>query len=247
MNGSYPGPWIQALVTPKPIACWSISKNENRCWGDDIEITVKNKLPHNGTTMHWHGIRQLNSFAMDGVNAITQCPVAPEESFTYRFKTQQYGTAWYHSHYSLQYGEGVLGPMTIHGPSSADYDYAKYPVMMSDWSYISLFERWTNTIENEKNKNVPGYKPKPGRGLDAAVLNGTIIDGKNPGKGYTLRFEKGKRYLLRLINTSVESAFAFAIDNHKIQVIAADFVPIEPYYTDRIVVGIGRSPIFLWF
>lgn len=83
-NATYPGPWIQA------------------CWGDDLEITVKNDLKTNGTTIHWHGIRQLNNAAHDGVNAITQCPIAPGESFTYKFKALQYGTSWYHSHYSLQ-------------------------------------------------------------------------------------------------------------------------------------------------
>lgn len=83
-NSTYPGPWIQA------------------CWGDDLEITVKNNLKTNGTTIHWHGIRQLNNVAHDGVNAITQCPIAPGESFTYKFKALQYGSSWYHSHYSLQ-------------------------------------------------------------------------------------------------------------------------------------------------
>jgi len=83
-NGSYPGPWIEA------------------CWGDTLEITVKNKLKTNGTTIHWHGIRQLHSVEMDGVNAVTQCPIAPDDQMTYRFRAMQYGTSWYHSHYSLQ-------------------------------------------------------------------------------------------------------------------------------------------------
>ncbi len=83
-NQSYPGPWIEA------------------CWGDELEITVKNNLPCNGTTIHWHGLRQLQSTEMDGVNGITQCPIAPGDTFTYRFRALQYGSSWYHSHYSLQ-------------------------------------------------------------------------------------------------------------------------------------------------
>ena len=75
-----------------------------------MSITIKNKLlcsdtvddPGNGTAIHWHGIRQLNSSQMDGVNAVTQCPIAPGEEFTYVFNVTQYGTTWYHSHYSLQ-------------------------------------------------------------------------------------------------------------------------------------------------
>ena len=53
-NAQYPGPWIEA------------------CWGDEIEVTVTNKLSCNGTTIHWHGIRQLNNVENDGVNAVTQ-------------------------------------------------------------------------------------------------------------------------------------------------------------------------------
>ena len=74
-NGTYPGPWIQA------------------CWGDTIEVEVLNSMKDNGTTIHWHGIRQLNTVAMDGVNAVTQCPIAPGKSFTYRFRALQYGSS----------------------------------------------------------------------------------------------------------------------------------------------------------
>ena len=78
-NNMYPGPWIQA------------------CWGDDIEIKVTNRLKENGTTIHWHGIRQNGTLDMDGVNGVTQCSIATNDSFTYKFKATQYGTSWYHS------------------------------------------------------------------------------------------------------------------------------------------------------
>jgi FtsP/CotA-like multicopper oxidase with cupredoxin domain len=98
------------------------------------EITVKNNLPFNGTTIHWHGLRQLGTLEMDGVNGVTQCPIAPGDSYTYKFRAMQYGTTWYHSHYSLQYGDGLLGPLTIFGPSSANYDEPKDPILMTDVS-----------------------------------------------------------------------------------------------------------------
>jgi hypothetical protein len=49
-----------------------------------------------------------------------------------------------------------------------------------------------------------------------------------------------KRYLLRLINTSFESTFVFSIDNHMLQVVESDFVPIKPYMTNSVLVGIGQ-------
>jgi len=93
-NKEYPGPWIQA------------------CWGDTIEVTVTVEEGfYQGTAVHWHGIRQLRSLEMDGVPGVTQCPIAPQSTFVYNFSAIQYGSSWYHSHYSLQYADGALGPL----------------------------------------------------------------------------------------------------------------------------------------
>lgn len=55
---------------------------------------------------------------MDGTNGITECPIAPGASKTYTFLLTQFGTSWYHSHYSAQYGDGVLGAIVIAGPAT---------------------------------------------------------------------------------------------------------------------------------
>ena len=65
----------------------------------------------NGTSIHWHGIRQWNTMHMDGVNGLTECPIAPGDSFTYSWRVMQYGSSWYHSHFSVQYADGLAGPM----------------------------------------------------------------------------------------------------------------------------------------
>ena len=49
-----------------------------------------------------------------------------------------------------------------------------------------------------------------------------------------------KRYLLRLIVTSFEMTFVFSIDNHLLQVVSADFVPIHSYWNTSVIVGIGQ-------
>ena len=124
------------------------------------EITIRNHLPYNGTAIHWHGIRMLNTTEMDGVNAVSQCPIAPGDEYTYKFKTWQYGTSWYHSHYSLQYGDGMLGPLTIHGPATAPYDEPVDPVLMTDWNHRSAFMDFQVELE--------GSAPK----MDSILLNG---------------------------------------------------------------------------
>lgn len=54
-------------------------------------------------------------------------------------------------------------------------------------------------------------------------------------------FQRGKRYLLRLINSSAESDFIFSIDNHLLEVITTDFVPIQPFKNESIHIGIGEQ------
>lgn len=60
------------------------------------------------------------------------------------------------------------------------------------------------------------------------------------GKYYTSTITKGKKYRLRLINTSVDAHFMVSLDNHVFQVITSDFVPIKPYYTNWVFLDIGQ-------
>ncbi|ORX97387.1 multicopper oxidase-domain-containing protein [Clohesyomyces aquaticus] len=198
------------------------------CWGDTLIVNVKNKLPDNGTTIHWHGVRLLGSNEMDGVNGVTQCPVAQDDSFTYKFKLTQYGHSWYHSHYSTQYGDGVAGPLLIHGPNSANWDYEWTPLLVSDWLHDSAFAAFHNELVGP---------PLPM--ADTILLNGT---GHFNGSGsyFNQTFVAGKRYLIRIINASVGLHFHFSIDNHILQVISTDFVPIKPYNTTSLSIGIGQ-------
>jgi len=64
-------------------------------WGDTIVVNVKNSLQHNGTSIHWHGMRMLNTGHQDGVNGVTECPIAPGDTRQYRLRATQHGTSWY--------------------------------------------------------------------------------------------------------------------------------------------------------
>ena len=150
LNNSYPGPLIEA------------------CWGDDITVHVTNYVKTNGSTIHWHGLRQLHTNEADGVNGVTQCPIANGETFTYNFKALQYGHTWYHSHYSLQYPDGVAGPLLIHGPSSANWDEAWDPILISDWTHRSAFQDFYIEL-GDATKGIPGRGPQ----MQSIVLNGT--------------------------------------------------------------------------
>jgi len=107
-------------------------------WGDTISVTLTNGLTSNGTGIHWHGLRQLNTVTQDGVPGITECPLAPGDSKTYTFKATQFGTTWYHSHFSAQYGDGASGSIVIDGPASSNYDIDLGPYPVTDWYYPTV-------------------------------------------------------------------------------------------------------------
>ncbi|KAK8195857.1 hypothetical protein M8818_007008 [Zalaria obscura] len=158
-NDTFPGPLIEA------------------CWGDTITIHVTNLEAKEGSTVHWHGIRQLGTNQMDGVNGVTQCPIAQNGTFTYKFNVEQYGHTWYHSHYQVQYSDGVMGPLSIYGPSSANYDEALEPIMMSDW----VHDNASVSFLQELNGGIPV--------MDSLILGGNgqryeVIVQANPLPGH---------------------------------------------------------------
>ncbi|KAG1794524.1 multicopper oxidase-domain-containing protein, partial [Suillus variegatus] len=103
-GGTHPGPTIVAQK------------------GDTFKINVTNQLTNDSmltsTSIHWHGLFQHHSNQMDGVSFVMQCPIALGHSFLYDFNaTDQVGTYWYHSHYGVQYCDGLQGPLIIYNPN----------------------------------------------------------------------------------------------------------------------------------
>jgi len=54
------------------------------------------------------------------------------------------------------------------------------------------------------------------------------------------KFTSGKKHRLRLINGGSEGLQRFTIDDHNMTVMANDFVPVEPYTTNVVTLGIGQ-------
>ena len=70
-----------------------------------------------------------------------------------------------------------------------------------------------------------------------------ITDGTpcTPNAGLSkFKFTAGKTHRLRLINAGAEGIQKFSIDNHILTVIANDFVPVVPYDTTIVTLGIGQ-------
>jgi FtsP/CotA-like multicopper oxidase with cupredoxin domain len=189
--------------------------------------------------MHWHGIRLLNNNIMDGVPGVTECPISPGKNKTYSFLATQYGTSWYHSHISSQYGNGVTGSIVIYGPASQSYDIDLGVLPISDWYYKGADALYSR-VNNPSNPFIPGQPGSPPTS-DNIFINGTNINPTGKGGKYaTITLTKGKQHRLRLINPSADNTFTVSIVGHDMTIIQTDFVPIKPYKTDSIYMGIGQ-------
>lgn len=211
INGQYPGPTLEAN------------------WGDTMVVNVKNSLQHNGTSIHWHGVRMLNSCEHDGVNGVTECPIPPGGTIQYRFRCTQHGTSWYHSHFSAQYGDGIVGALVVHGPASSNYDHDLGPLTLTDWFHETVFALNVRALHSTTGPPI----------ADTGLINGTI-KGDSGGKYHVATVQKNKKHRLRLINTGVDNNFHVSIDGHNFTVITSDFVPIKPYVTNSISINIGQ-------
>ena len=81
--------------------------------GDLVEVTLANEDVAEGVTIHWHGVDVPN--AEDGVAGVTQDAVRPGERYVYRFRAEQVGTFWYHTHQvsSTEVRRGLFGALVI--------------------------------------------------------------------------------------------------------------------------------------
>ncbi|KAJ1568496.1 hypothetical protein HK405_001315, partial [Cladochytrium tenue] len=128
-------------------------------WDDVVEVHVTNLLETNdGNTNQFHGISQLGSNAMDGMPGITQCALAPGDSQVYRWVAEQYGFSWYHSHFSLQYGNDMLGPLIVRGPATADYDEELEPLVVMDWYHADGKGQFNGSASYHETAVVAGKK-----------------------------------------------------------------------------------------
>lgn len=114
-NGMVPGPEIRVTE------------------GDQVEVICTNQMTQS-TSIHFHGVLVPNS--MDGVPYITQEPIKPGGSFTYKFTARNPGSHMYHSHHNAaeQVTKGLMGAFIIEPKDRGvdpEYD-AEYTLILND-------------------------------------------------------------------------------------------------------------------
>ncbi|KAL5809194.1 hypothetical protein ACOSQ3_029885 [Xanthoceras sorbifolium] len=218
VNGSLPGPTIRVQE------------------GDTLVVHVHNRSPYS-LTIHWHGVFQLMSAWADGPDMVTQCPIRPGTKYTYRFKiTQQEGTLWWHAHTSWLRAT-VYGALIIRPRSGQSYPFPKpdkeVPILLGEW--------WNaNVVDVENQALASGGGPN---GSDAYTINGKPGDlyPCSQNQTYKLEVEKGKTYLLRIINAALNNQLFYKVANHKLTVVGVDAEYTKPYVTDVVVIAPGQT------
>ncbi|MBM7790256.1 multicopper oxidase family protein [Tenggerimyces flavus] len=101
--------------------------------GDLVEVTVVNHLRSEGVTVHWHGLDVPN--AEDGVAGVTQDAIQPGHRFVYRFRADQVGTFWYHSHQASApaVARGLFGPLVVLPRTAPSTNVLDIPVVAHTW------------------------------------------------------------------------------------------------------------------
>ncbi|XXG76104.1 hypothetical protein AAC387_Pa08g0528 [Persea americana] len=218
INGMFPGPAIYAQED------------------DRVIVKVTNETPYNAT-IHWHGVRQRQSCWFDGPSYITQCPIQAGQSFTYEFTlVQQKGTLFWHAHISWLRGT-VNGAIIIYPKTGVPYPFPQphkeHIVILGEYWYKDLVQLESQVLASG------GAPPR----ADAYLING------HPGPLYNcsskdvhkIDIVPGKTYLLRIINTALNSENFFSIANHKLTVVEADGEYTKPFTVDHMMITPGQT------
>ncbi len=244
---------------PAPILRWRE--------GDTITLRVTNRLGVS-TSIHWHGI--ILPYQMDGVPGVSFTGIAPGETFVYRFKVQQSGTYWYHSHTAFQEQTGMYGAIIIDPAEGnrikADRDYV---IQLSDWTDenpMAVFAKLKKQSDYFNfNQLTVGefFQDVSDRGLGVALqkrrmwnrmrMNPTdladisaytytfLTNGTTPAGNWTGLFKPGERVRLRFIDSGTQSFFDVRIPGLKMTVVHVDGQDVEPVTVDEFRFGPGET------
>ena len=245
VNGQVPGPLLRMRE------------------GDSVTIRVTNRLRVR-TSIHWHGM--IVPADMDGVPGVSFAGIDPGRTFVYRFRVNQSGTYWYHSHSRFQEQTGHYGPIVIeprHGERHRSD--REYTVLLSDWSdadpewlYATL-KRQSDYFNFGKRTVGDFLGDVRAHGLKEAMADRTtwgqmrmdptdlvdvggatytyLMNGVTPVGNWTALFRRGERIRLRFINGSSMSFFDVRIPGLTLTVVAADGQDVEPVTVDEFRIG----------
>jgi CopA family copper-resistance protein len=251
INGTVPGPLVHLRE------------------GDHVVLNVTNQLMDTEhASIHWHGI--LVPFRMDGVPGVNFKGIPPGETYEYRYRIQQAGTYWYHSHSRFQEQTGTYGPLIIDPKEGEPFDCDRdYSVVLSDWSfedpetifrhinlmgdYYNFQRRTVLDFVNDVGKH--GFadtvadrmawgrmRMSPVDLADVTAYTYTyLMNGHSPAMNWTALFNPGETIRLRFINASTMTNYDVRIPGLDMEVIMADGKGVRPVTVHEFRIGVAET------
>ena len=215
-NGSIPGPLIKVP--------------------QEAEITINFKNDADvDSTIHSHGIRAENKF--DGVPDVTQKPVKPGESFTYKLKFPDAGVYWYHPHVREDYAQelGLYGNFIV-TPNEKDY-----------WAEVDREEAiFLDDILMLDGQIAQFNKDIVDHTLMGRFGNVMLVNGRDD---YKLDIKQGERVRFYVTNSANTRVFNFSIPNTRMKLVGGDNGKYErEEWVESVILGPSeRAVVEIWF
>jgi FtsP/CotA-like multicopper oxidase with cupredoxin domain len=232
--------------------------------GDTAEIVVHNQLTES-TSLHWHGLFLPNK--EDGVPYLTQMPIKPNTTHTYRFPIIQHGTHWYHSHSGLQEQIGMYGSFVMNKkPDDKTFrngidDLPTIPIILSEWTdykpenvhrmlhnatdWFAIKKGATQSYSEAikqgyfKTKFQNEWKRMTAMDVSDVYYDKFLING-NVEKTFG-NLKAGDKVRLRISNAGASTYFWLNYAGGKITVVANDGNDVEPVEVDRLIIAVSET------
>jgi CopA family copper-resistance protein len=234
--------------------------------GDTVTVRVTNRLSV-PTSIHWHGL--IVPADMDGVPGLSFSGIGAGETFTYRFKVNQSGTYWYHSHSRFQEQIGLYGPIIVERRDQNLKADREHVILLSDWTdidpehiyrtlklksdYFNFGQRTASDFFRDMREQ--GFsraiaersmwgqmRMNPTDLLDVSGYAYTyLMNGITPANNWTGIFKRGEKVRLRFINGSSMSIFDVRIPGLKLTVVSADGQEVDPVTVDEFRIAAAET------
>lgn len=223
---------------------------------EDLNLLIENRLEE-PTAIHFHGMLLKNDVAIvnevteeslrkqwavlgDGVPGLTQYEIKSQESYWQNVTVAEdtCGTFWYHSHYSVQYGEGLRGPIIVDCDRFDEHEKRvaeQYSMGEIAQEQVITLSEWYST----SHKDILSKLMSPTGGADPRV-DGSLFNGKQDNN-QVIKINPDTEYMrFRIISMSNGNTQVFHIANHKMVVIEIDGVLVQPVELETLSLATGQ-------
>jgi FtsP/CotA-like multicopper oxidase with cupredoxin domain len=193
-NGQVPGPLVRVRQ------------------GTEVVVRFVNgiDLP---STVHWHGLRLDPQF--DGVPHLSQEPVAPGDSFTYRLRFPDAGIYWYHPHVreDIQQEMGLYGNLMVSRRAAQRVRVHHEEVLALD-----------DFLVGDDGSPYPLGREAPSHALMGRFGNQLLVNGE---PSYALQVQRGAVVRFYLTNVASARVFNLRIPGARLKLVGSDLGDFE--------------------